>query len=152
MKSQKRKKIQRTKSKNKMSTTTTNNKWISKRMTIMIKNRIKRMKTRITKTIRTRRRKVKIKREVIQVPRTIKLVSFKLWVERSVLINFATQKKFIRKSDQKLKLSVTDFFAKIVTKTMWIIHFVSFASKFIQTTKMNKMTPNGLVAINVNDG
>lgn len=78
MKSQKRKKIQRTKSKNKMSTTTTNNKWISKRMTIMIKNRIKRMKTRITKTIRTRRRKVKIKREVIQVPRTIKLVSFKL--------------------------------------------------------------------------
>lgn len=78
MKSQKRKKIQRTTSKNKMSTTTTNNKWISKRMTIMIKNRIKRMKTRITKTIRTRRRKVKIKREVIQVPRTIKLVSFKL--------------------------------------------------------------------------
>ena len=70
----------------------------------------------------------------------------------SVLTNYAHQRKFLRRSDQELKITSIDFsveHATIITITIYIVNFVS---KFTQQTAKIKMMTNGLDAIIARDG
>lgn len=79
-------------------------------------------------------------------------VNYKQWEGKSALISFATQRRFLKKLDQKFNLKDIAFYARLAMIITLATLFVSFASRFIQTMKTNKTIQNGWDVINVRDG
>jgi len=70
----------------------------------------------------------------------------------NVSINFALQKKFIKRFVQEYnKISIV-FSARIVMKITTITFIANFVNKFIQIVAKMKMMINGLAAIIAKDG
>lgn len=79
-------------------------------------------------------------------------VNYKQWEGKNALISFATQRRFLKKLDQKFNLKDIAFYARLAMIITLATLFVSFVSRYIQTMKTNKMIQNGSDVINVRDG
>lgn len=79
-------------------------------------------------------------------------VNYKQWEGKNALISFATQRRFLKKLDQKFSPKDIAFYARLAMIITLATLFVSFVSRYIQTMKTNKMIQNGSDVINVRDG
>lgn len=80
---------------------------------------------------------------VIRTDKTMIPASCRLQAGKNASINFAIPKKSIRRSVPGSKPNDIVFYAKIVMKTMLIIHFVNSVNKYIQIMKTKRMIQSG---------
>lgn len=88
----------------------------------------------------------------MQKARAINNVKKNFQQAENVLTSYAHQKKYTKRSVLELKITNTDFFAKIAMKTIITIYIVSSVSKYILIRVKMRMMINGLVVIIVNVG
>lgn len=93
--------------------------------------------------------RMKMLRTVVMIPENksqLQVIS-SLTQARNVLINCAPLKKYTKNWDRRYKMPNIDFCVRHVTRIMSIMHFVSFANKFMRIQDVQKMMINGLAVM-----